>query len=513
MSEELYQDNKRIAKNTVYLYLRMIVSLVIGLYTSRVVLATLGVEDYGVYNIVGGFVSMFSLLTGAVISAAQRFITYELGTGNQEKLRKTFSTLFFILIILSTIILLLGEFLGQYLISRYLNIPENRLDAAYFVFHCSLFVFIVNLFSVPYIGCVIAHERINFYAFLSIGESFFKLIIVFILYLTIFDRLKVYSVLLLLIGIITCLVYGFYCIRHFQETKFSLKVDKSIFKEIFSYSMWVTFSGCAMVGKEQGVNMLINIFFGVTMNAARGISLQIFGVISQFANSLATSINPQITKNYASGNLQRSIKLTFVLAKAQGVMLLILSLPVLLETDYILGLWLDNVPYYTSVFTRWIIVLGIVSTLRNAHGALYLATGKVRTLEIVGGGIILLNLPFSYIALKMGCEPVSTVMIGVILEALCLVVCYAYLKFILGFPLLRFFIEIIFPLCAVMFLSLIVPWLIRYYWLGEGFMRFFWVGVTCVIGTIVTSYIIAFNTQEKQMVIDVVRKRIKLREC
>lgn len=502
------EQNKTIAKNTFYLYLRLIVSMVISLYTSRAILEALGVEDYGIYNIVAGFVSMLSLFTGALTSAAQRFITYELGTGNSEKLKRTFSTFTTLLLCFSVIVVVLSFCVGNDVVTRALNIPQNRIPAAINVFYLSCIAFSINIVATPYIACVIAHEKMNFYAMASISESFLKLVIVYMLYVTTFDHLETYAVLIVVVALITRFLYGIYCNKRFIETKFSFFIDKPILKDIYSFSVWVIFGGSAMIAKEQGVNMLINRFFDVTINAARGVSMQVFGILNQFANSIATAINPQITKSYASGDIQRAINLTFVLSKAQGIMLLLIAVPLFMEMDFILNLWLKNVPYYAVNFSKWVVLICVTSTLRQTYGALYLATGKVRFLEIVGGFIILLNLPLSYIVLKMGAAPISTMMINVVLEVCCMFACFAYMKKLLAFPTFSYYKSVILPLVITAFIAYLLGSLIKMQF-ENNFLRLFLVCIVTSISIGLFSFFVVLKKKERILISEIVRKKIR----
>lgn len=509
MAERLSQENKRIAKNTIYLYIRMIVSLAISLYTSRAVLEALGVDDFGIYNIVAGFVSILTIFTGTLVSAAQRFITYELGAGNQEKLKRTVSTFYTLLLCMSLVVIITGGLIGNWLVDSCLNIPDNRIHSAVFVFYCAILMFCFRLLEVPFLACVTAHEKMDFYAIVSICESVLRLLIVYLLFITVFDKLETYGVLLVLAGLGNLSAYVIYSKKVFAEVELKLLIDKSIFKEVFAFSMWVIYGSGAMVGKEQGVNMLINHFFGVTMNAARGVSIQILSILNQFANSIATAINPQITKSYASNNLSRAINLTFVLTKAQGIMLLLLVMPLYSEINFVLNLWLKDVPYYAEVFAKWAIIIAVVSTIRQTYGALYLATGKVRYLEVIGGTIIMLNLPVSYIVLKLGYEPVSTMVVNVIMEVLCMVYCYGYMSRILNFPTMKYYAKTILPLMIVAVVSygstvlfhMIMP---------QGWLRLMLEIIITVSLTTGLSYLIVLNNNEREMAMDFVKKKLKI---
>ena len=503
-------NNRRIVKNTIYLYVRLIISLVISLYTSRAFLAALGVEDYGIYNIVGGFVGMLSVFTSSITSAAQRFLTYELGTGNRVKLHTTFSTIALLLIIVAVIVFIIGEVVGILCLDKVLVIPEGRIDAAYYVFHCSLLAFAINIIAIPYTAMVTAHEKLDFYALVSIGESLFKLFIVWALYSSPYDRLKTYSTLLVGVGILVRFIYGTYCKKHFVETRIRLKIDKSIFKNVFSYSFWVSIGASSAIFKEQGVNVLINMFFGVAMNAARGVSMQVYSIINQFSTSISTSINPQITKSYAAGDVNRSINLTFVLAKAQCLLVLFLILPLIAEIDYILWVWLGNVPDYANVFTVWILLLCLARTMENSHAPIFLATGKVRNLQIVGGGIMLLNLPLSWLVLKMGYAPVSTVFVGVVIEFVVMFVALSFLKKLVGFPVFRFLKEAVFPIISITILGILTPILLRNCIINPSFGRFVINGLIVSAQSVFLGYVIVLNKREREMLKNMVKKVIHI---
>ena len=503
-------DNKRIVKNTVYLYLRLLVSILIGLYTSRAILDALGVEDYGVYNVVGGFVSMLSVFTASITSAAQRFITYAIGKNDEENLRKTFSTFATLYILVAFFIFLLGESLCGVVMGHLIKIPEGRLQAGYWVYHFSLLAFSINLIAIPYTASVIAHESMNFYAFVSIGESLFKLVIVFLLYTTPFDRLIVYAALLCGVGITIRLIYGFYCRKHFSETRFRFGIDKGIFKEVFSYSVWVIIGSSSAIFKEQGVNVVINMFFGVLMNAARGVSVQVTNIINHFSTSIGTAITPQITKSYAAGELDRSIRLTFLLAKVQGVLLLLLSLPIIIETDFLLNIWLVDVPDYAVRFTQWGLILCIARTLDGSVVPLNLATGKVKWVQITAGGVMLLNLPLSYVALKMGFEPVSTMVIGVVIEFIVLYIVTLFLRKNAQFPVADFFKSAIITVVVAGLLAAIIPLFIHQR-MEYGLVRFLVVGVVSVITVAGVSFLMVFNKQEKKYVVNMITNKVKSR--
>jgi O-antigen/teichoic acid export membrane protein len=353
------QDNGRIAKNTLLLYMRTILVMLVSLFTSRVVLSALGGDDYGIYNVVGGVVAMFTVVSGALSASISRFITFELGRNDIEKLKRIFSTSINIQIGISLLILLLGETIGVWFLNYKMNIPVERLDAANWVLQCSLITFIINLISVPYNAAIIAHEKMSAFAYISILEVILKLLIVYLLYISMWDKLIVYSSLLVLVAIIIRMVYGVYCNRCFVETRYLLVYDRALIKNMTSFAGWGFFTNTAYMFNTQGINILINMFFGVGVNAACGITMQVEAAIMKFVNDFTTALNPQITKSYAMNDFDTMNKLVIRGAKFSYFLLFILSLPILIETDYILGLWLEEVPEHTVAFVR----LAIIGTM------------------------------------------------------------------------------------------------------------------------------------------------------
>jgi len=507
----LKTEDKRIVKNTAFLYVRMLVNILIGIYTSRAILDALGVDDYGIYNVVGGFVGLTSVFTSSLTSAATRFITVSLGRDDREELQITYSSIFFIFLFISFIILIVGEIFGIFFLENYLVIPPSRLSSAQFVFHCSLFVFIVNFLSVPNTAIVTAHEKMDFFAVISVGQSMAKLMIAFSLYMSESDRLILFAALMVAVDVVVRSVYGLYCSSNFPETKLTLKFTPSVLKDIFGYSVWATIGSSSAILKEQGVNVLINLFCGVAMNAARGVSMQVSNMINQFSRSIGMAISPQIMKSFASGNRKRAINLTLFQGKAQGTLLLFLIMPILLETPFLLGLWLKDVPNYAVTFTRWALILCFVRTLENTHTPLFLANGKIKFLEITAGGVMLLNIPLSFLFLKMGYPPVVTMEIGVVIEILCTVIAFGYLRYSVAFPMWRFFKETYFPLVLAGITSAVSTYyLLRNH--DDGFIRFI---CSCAISLILTaliSYLIVLSKSEREIVRGYIKKTVSKRE-
>lgn len=400
MTSETSNNNKRIAKNTLFLYFRMLFLMCISLYTSRVILATLGVEDYGIYNVVGGVVMMFSFLNTAMAGATQRFLNYDMVKGDGHALNRTFCTSVIIHGIIAIIIVVLAESIGMWFLSHKMIVPASRMEAAFWVFQCSIFTMVITILSVPYNAAIIAHEKMSAFAYISILEVILKLLIVYSLLLIPFDKLKVYAVLMLSVSVIIRMVYSSYSHRHFSETKFSFIWDWHKVKEMGAYAGWNLIGNLALMGVTQGLNMLLNVFFGPVVNAARGVSVQIQAAINQIAQNFQIAINPQIVKSYAKGDLSYMHALICRSSKFSFLLLLIISLPVFIMSDQLLSIWLVEPPQYSSLFLRIILVVTLVDALSNPLSLSVSATGIIRNFQIVNGLIMLSCVPLSYFILK-----------------------------------------------------------------------------------------------------------------
>ena len=376
-------NNKRIAKNTLLLYFRMLFLMLVSLYTSRVVLNALGVEDFGIYNVVGGVVAMFTMLSGSLSAAITRFITYELGTGNQENLKKIFSSAVTIQIGLAVVIILLAEAGGVWFLNVKMNIPEARMIAANWVFQFSILTFAINLISVPYNASIIAHERMSAFAYISILEAIGKLAIAYLITVSPIDRLIFYALLMCVVALLIRLVYGYYCKKHFAECTYHFLWNKNLLKRMFGFAGWNFIGASSAVLRDQGGNVVINLFCGPAVNAARGIAFQVNTAVHGFVTNFMTALNPQITKSYASGDREYMMTLIFQGARLSFYMLLVLSLPILVNTHYILALWLKIVPEHTVLFVQLILLFGLSESISNPLITAMLATGKIRNYQII----------------------------------------------------------------------------------------------------------------------------------
>ena len=399
------ENNKRIAKNTLLLYFRMLLIIIVGLYTSRVVLNTLGVSDYGIYNVVGGIVAMLAFLNSAMVAASQRFISFELGTGNIERLKKVFCTSVSIHIALAGIILLIAETVGLWFVNTHLNIPAERMEAANWVYQCSIMTLLLTVVSVPYNSCIVAHEHMKAFAYVSIVEAVLKLLIVYLLLLGNFDKLILYAILVVAVALIIRIIYGIYCKQHFEECTYRFVFDKQLFREMFAFAGWSVIGNLGFSFKDQGSNIILNLFFGTTVNAARGIALQVNGIISNFSNNFTMALNPQITKQYAAGDVEASVKLVYAGCRYSFYLLLLIAVPVMINIDYLLQLWLGTVPEYTSQFLMLALVAALIDVMARPLVTALQATGRIKVFQIVICIVMLCELPLAYIILHFGGKP------------------------------------------------------------------------------------------------------------
>ena len=365
MTSPVSTNNRRIAKNTLLLYFRMLLMIGINLYTSRVILQVLGVEDFGINNVVGGVITMLGFLTGSLAGASSRYITYDLGKGDMEIMKKTFGNILSIHLLLAGLVVVIGETIGLWFMTTQLQIPETRETAAFWVYQFSIISFVLSVISVPYNASIIAHEKMSAFAYISIVDAVLKLLIVYLLLVISYDKLIVYAALFCCIQIFDRIVYSIYCRKHFEETRSKLSFDKKLFKEIFAFAGWTMNGSLAVIGYTQGINVLLNIFFGPAVNAARGIAVQVQNVTRQFCTNFQMALNPQLTKSYATGDYAHMHRLLKVSSKFSFYLMLLISLPLMLEAPLILKWWLGAVPEHTVNFLRLILCTGILFALSN----------------------------------------------------------------------------------------------------------------------------------------------------
>jgi O-antigen/teichoic acid export membrane protein len=493
------QKNKRIAKNTLMLYFRMILTMLVSLYTSRVVLNTLGVEDFGIYNVVGGVVMMFAFFNSAMSSATQRFISFELGKGNFVQLRKTFNASQIIHIGIAVLIFVIAETVGIWFVKIYMVIPSERMEAAIWVYHFSVLSFMVSIIQVPYNATIIAHERMNVYAYVSILEVLLKLLIVFMLTWITYDKLKLYAILNLVVTYLIASIYRVYTRRNFKESKFEVVKDKKLFKTLISYSGWNLFGNIAGVAQGQGINIILNIFFGPVLNAARGIATQVQSAVNSFVNNFQVAVNPQIIKSYAANEKEYMISLIIQSSKYSFYLLFLLSLPIILEVDQILKLWLITVPEYAPIFTILVLIVILITCISGPLKIAVQATGKVAIYQAVIGTLLFLTLPISYVFLKSGYPPEVTLYITIAIEIIALIFRLFFLKKLINFPVFRFIKEIIFRNIPIILLSTSLPLLVKKT-IDENIWRLLIVVCVSLIWNSIVIYYVGLKTSEQKVI-------------
>lgn len=493
------ENNKRIAKNTLLLYVRMLFTMGVSLYTSRVVLNALGVEDYGLYNVVGGLVSMFSMLSGSITVSISRFITFELGKGKDADVKKVFLSAVNVQLCMMLIVFVLAETLGLWFLNNRMVFPNDRAFAINAVFQFSLASFLVNLFSTPYNAVIIAYEKMSAFAWISIIEAMLKLAVAFCIAYTGYDKLLVYAVLMMLVSVAVRFVYGIYCKRNFAEYAYRFAWDKPALKNMFSYAGWtyIGFSGALL--RDQGGNIFINLFFGPAVNAARGLAVQVQSVVTQFASNFITSLNPQITKSYAAADYQR-VKFLIRIGTLVGYFLLLLIvLPILFHTPYVLKLWLKNVPADTVVFVRLALLFVMSESISFTLITAASASGRIRNYQLLVGGIQFLNFPVSYAAFMLGFPSYSVLVVAIVLSQCCLVARLYTLKKMISLSIREFLKECYARIVLVTLLVLLLPAL-SYLGLHGSFTKVFAHVLLCTVSSLAIIYFVGCTRKERAYV-------------
>lgn len=398
--QDTTSNNKRIAKNTIMLYIRMFISMVVGLYTSRVVLATLGVEDYGIYGVVGGVVAMMGFLNASMSGATSRFLTFELGRGDKDRLAKTFSSALIVHIAIAIIVFILAETVGLWFLCNKLNIPEGRMEAAHWVYQFSILATMLSITQVPYNATIIAHEKMDVYAYMEILNVSLKLLIVYLLCIGNFDKLILYASLMLAVSILIMMVYRIYAIRHFPEAHFHWIWDKTYLRPLLSFSGWDLYGNACVIARQQGTNFLINIFYGVVFNAASGIATTVQGTISGLAFNIILAFRPQIIKQYAKGNVEDMSKLVGNAVCFTTILFGCMSIPLILETHYIMKAWLGVIPEKSEIFCQILLIASFLGLLNNIWNTCIHATGKIKEISIFSGTFFLISLPIIYVVFQ-----------------------------------------------------------------------------------------------------------------
>ena len=498
-------NNKRIAKNTLFLYMRMLILMLVSLYTSRVILDALGVKDYGIYHVIAGFVAMFSLISAALTSACSRFLNVELGKGDSDRQNVVFSTALTIQWGLALVVVILAEAIGVWYVNNIMVLPPERLNAANWCLQFSIFNSGMHLVTIPYNASIIAHEKMKAFAYIGLFQGLAQLGISFLVYWEPFDRLVYYALLLMLLQFLIRLCYQVYCRRHFQECHYRFVFDKPLMKHMFSYSTWQLIGNGALVLKTHGVNLILNLFFGPTVNAAKGISNQVDRAISLFVNNFMMAMNPQITQSYAKGDYGYMHKLVNNGARLSFYLLLFLSLPVIINANFILHLWLKQVPPYTVAFSQLTLVAILISSISKPLVTAQNATGNVRNYQMVVGGIEMLNFPISYLALYLGMPPTSVAVVSIGVNIITLWARIYMLPFtVASFNRMKFFKEVILTCLIVAIIASVLPVAI-YHILPENAIGFIINVVVCLSLSAFVIFYLGCNKSERSYIFSKVR--------
>ena len=487
---------KRIAKNTMLLYGRMLFLMLISLYTSRVILNALGVEDYGIYNVVGGVVTMFSVLSGSLNAAIQRFITFELGTGNLNQLKKVFSSSVTIQIGIALLMIVIAETVGLWFVNYKMAIPEDRLIAANWCFQLSIITFAINLISVPYNAAIIAHEKMSAFAYISIIEAVGKLIVAWCITINPIDRLIFYAVMIALLAWGIRFLYTAYCKRNFEECTYRFIYDHNLLKNMLGFAGWNFFGAGSWQLMNQGVNLLINVFFGVTVNAARGIAVQVDNAVMQFVNNFTTAVNPQITKSYASGDYSYMFSLIFKGAKYSYFLLMFFAIPLIFEMRFVLHMWLGIVPNHAVEFARLALLASLIMVLSNTMITAMLATGDIKKYQIIVGGLGMLVFPLAWLFFYFGLPP-ETAYLSTIMIFLCQLLCrLKLLKGMIGLSPIEYIKNVLVKTISVSLLAIIIPFLLIKT-MDDGIIRLLLVGLSSVVVSVIAIWFIGINNAER----------------
>lgn len=501
-------NNKRIAKNTIVLYIRMFFMMGISLFTSRVILQTLGVEDYGIYNVVGGVVAMFSIISNSLSSSISRFITFELGRKNYERLKTVFCTAVNVQILMAIIVLLIAEIVGVWFLNYKMNIPTVRLEAANWVLQCSLLTFCVNILSVPYNASIVAHEKMSAFAWISIAEAILKLTIVYLLWVSPFDKLVAYAILMLGVSIVVRLIYGVYCKRKFKECHYYIIIDKPLFKEMTNFAGWGFFGNVGWMLNTQGVDILLNLFFGVTLNAARGIAKQVESAVNLFVTNFMTAVNPQITKSYASGDLEYMHNLVCRGAKFSFFLMLFFAIPICLEANTILKIWLVNVPEYAVDFVRLTFAVSLTTVIGNTLVTACQATGNIKKYQIVVSLWTLLCFPLTWLGFEIGFPPMTAYVVYFIVYFIMIFIRIFLVKDLIQIKPTRYITDVVLNVVIVTVVAVIIP-IILVYCLEESLIRLL---ITCLISPICTIFsivLLGLKVNERKILSNVILKRFR----
>ena len=493
-------SNSRIVKNTTFLYVRMLLLMGVTLYTSRVVLDVLGVDDFGIYQVVGGVVAMFGFLNNSMSLTTQRFLNFEMGKNDKIRVNRFFCLSISVHFLLALLVLILAETVGLWFLESKLDIPIDRMDAAKWVFHFSVFSAMVTIMQVPYNASIIANEQMNVYAYLSLIEVFLKLVVVFLIKLFDVDSLKLYAVLIFVVTVFVAAIYRLYCSIKFDTCKFRLFWDRMMFIDLFSQSSWNLLGTSANMMTTQGKKFLLNVFFGVALNASEGIASQVNAAINQFMINFLTAIRPQIVKLYAQNKMKELNELVYKGSLYSYYLIYLLTLPVLIQTETILSIWLKNVPTYSVLFTQLVLIIGLINATSVAYATAFQASGEVKIYQIIVSSTLFLTIPIAYICLKLGYPPYSIFIVSMVITLIQQIIRIFLLKKITGISEKGFYIKVLRPILIVTFVSLLLISPFKLIVLNNTFLKFMLTTICSFLIVICSIYYWGINSMERHFI-------------
>lgn len=500
-------NSKRLAKNTLLLYIRMLFMMAVSLYTSRIVLKTLGVEDFGIYNVVGGVVSLFNIVSSALSASVTRFLNIEMGRGNSKRLKEIFSSSVTTHILLTLLVVVLAELLGPWFITSKMTIPEERLEAALWVFQFSIATFSIQLISIPYNACIIAHENMKIFAYISIIEVTLKLVIVYVLLYTLMDKLILYSILMFAVALLIRIIYQIYCRKRYEESRFYWNINKPLIKEMFGFTSWNVIGSTSVILSDHGINILLNIFCNPIVNAARGIAMQVNHAINGFVGNFMVALNPQITKSYGANDLNNYKKLMINGSRFSMSLLTILSLPILIETPYILHVWLGKIPDHTVNFVRLILLFAISEAMSGTFTTGLLSTGKIKKVMLSVAVLRMLNLPISYIVLSYYNVPEFTMILAIIISQINLFIRLFLLKKVIQISIHKYVLNISLRIFFIISITYYLGYLLTLF-LHESIFRLI---ITSTVSLCLSGFLILFilcTQEDRRYIFNLINKSI-----
>lgn len=510
MDQDVSSNNRRIAKNTMLLYFRMLLIMFVGLYTSRVVLSTLGISDYGLYNVVGGVIGMFGFLTSMLSAGTTRFITYEIGTGNKVELKKIFSTALTMYLCMACIIFVLGETIGLWFVTHKMNFEPGRELAALWVYQFTIFTAIVQLIQAPFMASLIAHEKMNIYAYMSIYDVTMKLLVVYLIQIAPFDHLIFYGFLIMAVSFSSTCMYNIYCHRNYEECRFVFKFDRPSFQKMFSFSAWDMVGNVAGIAQTQGVSIVLNMFCGTVVNAAQGIAVSLNSTVMQFVNNFQVAVNPQIIKYYAAGQVKEMINLVCNNAKYGAYLVLFFAIPTFIEAEYILGIWLGEYPPLAPVLLRIVLLESLfqsmgVPTVKAVH-----ATGRLKDVNLTVGILLLSVLPVCYFLLHIGVAPQWVVLASIIPWLLAIPLRLYWLNRYCDFPIWRFMYDVIFKVLIMAIALFVLPYFVSSIGISNDHLKFFVVGSVSVLWSGIIIYYLGLDKTMRAHLIGYIANKLHL---